>query len=330
MPDDKLGVRELAEQGVLAAYYEEASEQERRRLRIDAYQLLHMIVFLQLTRRVEKHRGHRECAASITGLRPDCLDRFHDDMDAVLDDLFRNARVPIWNLEGWVSRRLGKATVDGYRRRRGARGALQRPRIPRWLAQQLHDDQRLMTLAIAMLEWVGQEATAGLYDWPVEVWSESRIAECGDYDSARRSVEQDIATVIAAMMTHPDWCADYVDRPMGQKRFPLAKSYRDTSDEPAPDPGRPLMDALAADDARRTELATLAIEAIRARVDRGEDAPAAVLGVISTIFGSGTGSESIDRLPGEDSGDDVQVAFRLADRETVDRLVAVVLKILEE
>lgn len=328
MADDKLSVRELADRGMLAAHYEQASEEERRRLRTEAYQLLHPVVFSQLTRRVERRRGHRECAVSISRLRPDCWDRFHDDMDAVLDDLFRNSRVRIRNLEGWVSRRLVKATVDGYRRRRGARGALQRPRIPRWLRQQLHDDHGLMELAIAMLEWVGQEATAGVHEWPVEVWSELRFAKYGDYDSARRSVEEDVATVIAAMTTRPKWYADYVERPMGRKRIPLAKSYRDGSDEPAADLGRPVVDAHDADEARRIELAALAIEAIRARVDRGEDLRAAVVDIISTVFGSGTGSESIDRLPGHDFGDDEHVGFRLADSETVDRIVALILEML--
>ena len=108
MADDKLTVRELADSGILAVHYKEASEDERRRLRTEAYELLYMIVFMQLTRRVELRRGHRDCAVSIGGLRPDCLDRFHDDMDAVLDDLFRNAQVPIWNLEGWVTPATGQ------------------------------------------------------------------------------------------------------------------------------------------------------------------------------------------------------------------------------
>lgn len=328
--DERLGVRELAGKGALAAHYERASEAERHRLRIEAYGLLHPIVFAHLTRRVELRRGHRDCAVSISGLRPDCLDHFHDDIDAVLDDLFRNARVPVRNLEGWVSRRLVQATIDGYRRRRGARGALQRPRIPRWLMQELHDDGRLMELTLAMLEWVGQEATAGAHDWPIEAWAEPRIPAFGDYDSACRSVERDIATVVAAMMTRPRWYADYVERPMGRKRFPLARSHMDGPQEAAADLGRAALDAEITDDDRRFELAALAFEAIRVRTERGDDLRAAVVDVISTVFGAGTGSENMHRMPGHDSGDDEQVSFRLADSGTVDRIVAVVFEMLRE
>lgn len=327
--DEQLGVRELARQGTLAAYIEQATENERRRLRADGYELLYPLVFVRLTRRFEAQRGHRDCMVSVSGLRPDCLDRFHDDMDAILDDLFRNARIPIRNIEGWVSRRMIAVTIDAYRRRRGERGALQRPRTPRWLAQELRHNSRLMEVAVEMLEWVGLDATAGAYDWPIEAWAAQRVGVIGDYDSACRSVVQDIAAVIAAMRTRPKWYANYVERPMGRKRPPLVIAHQDSPESP-PHPAQAVLAAHVADDARRAELAALAVAVISARAERGHDIRAVVIEVISTLFGSGTGSEDLDRLPGYDPGDDERVDFCLADPETVDRIVAVVLDLLAE
>jgi hypothetical protein len=325
--DEELGVRELARQGLLADTFKQASATERRRLRREAYQLLHPVVFGQLTCRVEARRGHRDCMASISRLRPDCLDRFHDDMDAVLDDLFRHAQEPIHNLEGWVSSRLVRATVDAYRRRRGSRGALQRPRVPRWLARQLHHDARLLDVAIQLLEWVGVDATAGTDDWPIQAWAAQRAAKVGDYEAARRAVAHDVATVIAAMRTNPRWYRDYVERPLGHKRFPLAAHADGTGI--APDQPPTALDASAVDDARRVELAALAVALIAARVERGDDTRAAVVGVIATVFGSGTAAEVLDRMPGHGGDDPELIEARLADPRTVDRIVAVVLELLE-
>jgi hypothetical protein len=248
-------------------------------------------------------------------------------MEAVLDDLFRHARKPIHNLEGWVSSRLIAVTIDAHRRRRGERGALQRPRIPRWLAQELHHNRRLMELAVKMLEWVGVEATAGMHDWPVEVWSAQRMEAGADDGSTEHSVERDIAIVLAAMRKRPRWYASYVERPMGRKRPPLAVPEWNTA-EPAPGSGQALSDAHASDDARRNELAALAVAVIAARVERGEEVRAAVIDVISEVFGTGTGSEDLDRLPGWARDDEEQVNDRLADPKTVDSIVAVVLDLL--
>jgi hypothetical protein len=325
--DDLPSVRELAQKGRLVEAYEAAPPEERRRLRADAYAVLILVVFTQLTRRVEARRGHRDCMVGVGRLRPDCLDKFHDDMDAVLDDLFRTARTPIKNLEGWVSRRLVAVTIDAHRRRRGERGALQRPRIPRWLADELKHNTRLMELALEMLEWVGVEATAGVHDWPIEVWSAQRIADGDDYESASRSVAHDVAVVLAAMRKRPQWYADYVERPMGRKRAPLAGVRRDGTD-PAFDPARAALEAEAADDARRTELAELAIAAIHARMVRGDDLHSTVVDVVTTVFGSGSGSEELDRVPATGSADDERMNARLADPETLERIIAVVRELL--
>jgi hypothetical protein len=325
--DERLDVRALARQEPLADAVERASADERRRLRREAYELLHPVVFRGLTRRVEARRGHRDCLSACDRLRPDCLDRFHDDMDAVLDDLFRNARVPIHNLEGWVTSRLVRATVDAYRRRRGSRGALQRPRIPRWLARALDHNARLLRLATDMLEWVGVDATAGTDDWPVQEWAARRASETGDYEAARRAVARDVATVIAAMRTNPRWYADYVERPMGHKQFPPATRRDGTGS--APDHPPAPAGAGAADDARQAELAALAVDVVAARLERGDDPRTAVVEVVETLFGAGTAADVLDRMPGQDGVDHDIITARLADPRTVDRIVAVVLDLLE-
>ncbi|WP_117212330.1 hypothetical protein [Allorhizocola rhizosphaerae] len=321
------GLRDLTQQGFLASYLESAPAPERRRLRTEAYDLLYRLVFTRLTRPIEARRGHTDCMVSVMNLRPDCLDRFHNDMDAVLDDLFRHARKPIHNLEGWVSRRLTAVTIDAHRRRRGERGALQRPRIPMWLAQELRNSKRLMELAVKMLEWVGVETTAGKHDWPVEVWSAQRTEAGADYEDAERAVTRDIALVIAAMRKRPRWYVNRIERPMGHKRAPLAGPRWD-SVEPAPDSGQAVLDAHVLDDARRGELAALAVELIAARVAGGEEARSVVVDVLSTVFSGGTGSDNLDRLPGQENDDDERVKTRLADPKTVDDIVAVVLDLL--
>lgn len=323
--DDQPSTRDLAWAGRLAEHFEQAPQAERRRLRIEAYELLHGLVFAQLTRKVEARRGHRDCMVSVTKLRPDCLDRFHDDLDAVIDDLFRSARTPIQNLEGWVSSRLSAVTIDAHRRRRGERGALQRPRLPRWLADELRQNRRLMNLALDMLEWVGVEASAGIHDWPIEVWTSQRATQ-GDHH-AGRSVTEDVATVVAAMRKRPQWYADYVERPMGRKALPLTASRADGS-APVADPQRAAQEADAADDARRAELAELAFIVMRKRLDRGEDARTVVVDVVSTLFGSGDGSQELDRAPGLGNADDERVIARLTDPVAVDRIVALVLELL--
>lgn len=323
------GLRELAQAGTLAAAYAAGSRDLRIALRIGAFELVAPVVFQRLTRLRENRRGHRLCASSIDRLEPGCLDSFHDDVEAVVEDLLRNAHAPIFNLEGWVGRRLMAVTVDGYRRRRGERGALQRPRIPRWLAQELRHDERLMQLAIKMLEWVGVDATAGLNEWPVEAWSDMRTEHGVDYVAARRSVEQDIATVIVAMRKRARWYETYVERPMGRKQLPIAPIQQQGILEALPGPGTEVL-ALhaAADDVRLTELAALAVEMIGARVARGEDLRSTVVEVISSIFGSGSGSENLDRIPGHDPSDDQALPARLSDPATVDQIVAVVIELI--
>ena len=79
-------VRELARQGVLAVQAGSQPADVRRMLRIGAYELVWPLVYKRVTRRHEFRRGHHACATSIQRMEPDCIDRFHDDVDAVLDD----------------------------------------------------------------------------------------------------------------------------------------------------------------------------------------------------------------------------------------------------
>src|SRR6185369_13070063 len=90
------------------------------------------------------------------------------------------ARHPIKNLEGWVASRIRPATVDGHRRRRGLRGAQQRPRVPAWLAAELGGEPWLTTLATRILEWVGVTTTAGTELWPLDAWAELRTTVTDD------------------------------------------------------------------------------------------------------------------------------------------------------
>ncbi|WP_103350729.1 hypothetical protein [Amycolatopsis sp. CA-128772] len=299
--------RDLARQGELAGYAALASEGERKLLRADLYGIVQPVVFGQLTKKLELNRGHFRCATAVSSLADECLDRFHDDMDAVLDDLFRNVRVPVHNLEGWVRTRLTAVTVDAYRRRRGARGALQRPRVPAWLAMKLGGRQSLLELAVDMLEFAGHEVAAGAGIWPVGTWAARRAMRTGgDFEAARRAVERDVDAVVAAMRSRPRWFDDYVERPLGRKRIPLPPAAPPELGEPA-DPARH-----QAAEAVLTELAGVAVTAIGTRLARGEDARTVVVDVVRAVF---------------EEPADARIAA-LADRASTDRLVAAVLAIV--
>lgn len=313
-------IRELAGNGSLAGLFAAATGDDRRRLRIEAYELLHRLVFDQVTRKMETRRGHLRCAVAVQLLADDCLDRFHDDMDAVLDDLFQYARTPIQNLEGWVRKRLRAATVNAYRRRRGDRGAQQRPRLPGWLAERLDHDVRLTGLAVSMLEFVGVEQAAGLEIWPVDAWTSRRVADGGDYDAERRSVLRDIAGVLTAMRTRPNWYANYVERPLGRKRIPLLPVPR-TDSPSGQDSENHVPDNDDAQQARLVELAALSMTAIEARLRRGEEPKTVLVDVLTTVFGADPGP--VDSSHAED-----RVRALLTDAASIDRLVTDVLDIL--
>jgi len=245
-----------------------------------------------------------------------------------VDDLLRNAKVPIHHLEGWVSKRLPASTIDAYRRRRGERGALQRPRLPGWLAAGLNHDPLLMELALEMLEWAGVETTAGIHTWPLGVWAERRAVLTGDYDSARRAVADDVETVLAAMRARPKWYADYVERPLGHKQAPLLLTHGTDAGSPPERDHSIRARKHEADDTRLLELAAAAVQAMEIRLADGENPQTVVTEVLATVFGPGTVAEELDLRPGQGSDTDEVVAALLADPAAMDRIVRVVLDLL--
>lgn len=315
-------VRDLARRGELAAFAGAATGDRRRWLRAATYEIVQPVVFHQLTRKLELKRGHHGCAVSLSRLDDACLDRFHDDMDAVIDDVFRNARVPIHSLEGWVRARLTVATVNGYRRRRGERGALQRPRVPRWLSARLGHDPRLTSLAVDVLEFVGNDVATGV--WPTGYWAERRAVADGDHEAAHRAVLRDLETVLAAMRAKPAWYEDYVERPLGRKPCPVVPLSRLAGESTGEVP----LAARADTDSLVVELAGLAVDAIEARVARGENPRRVAVDVVAAVFGPGLGADELDRPPGAAPGVDELVAAGLADRAAVERVADTVLAVL--
>jgi hypothetical protein len=305
-------VRGLATTGELAVVAAAASDDELRAMRAGLYEIVQPVVFQCLTRKFEIARGHRGCATSVFRLEDGCLDRFHDDMDAVLEDVFRNATMPVHNLEGWIRRRLTIATVNGYRRRRGERGALQRPRIPRWLATRLGEVPRLTTLATDLLEFVGSDGVVSTSVWPVDTWAERRALVSGDFESARRQVVRDIEVVLSAMRTRPAWYEAYVERPLGHKPHPAVPIPRTAADD--------LPHSNASDDVLLFELASIAVHRIGSRIAGGENPRTAAVDVVVQVFTNGVGG--LDRFPGDAPAFAELVVAGLADDATVDRLSA--------
>ncbi|MFF5082400.1 hypothetical protein ACFY36_35585 [Actinoplanes sp. NPDC000266] len=304
-------VRDLASRGLLAATIASMSGPDRLRLTGATYAIAWPVVYRRLTQKIELGRGHAGCASSVSRLAADCLDRFENDVEAVVEDVTRRASTPIENLEGWIASRLVPATVDGHRRRRGANGALQRPRVPAWLATELGGDAWLIDLATQILIWVGTPATAGHDLWPVDSWIVRRCERHGGWSSYGESdVRADIRAVLGAMNKRPQWYEQYVEVPLGHKQPPVVSAAQlEGRGEPATD---------AADEHERllTALAHGAVRLIRARLARGEPARVVVVEVLTTVFGAD---------PDEPAG---VVERVLGDAERLDRIVSTVLEIL--
>ena len=320
-------LRRLADSGRLADHFAAAGEIERGRLREAAFALAGQIVFGRMTRRLEHARGHHVCATSVWRLEPECMDRHLDDVEAVVDDLFRKARTPIASLDGWLASRLNAVTVDAHRRRRGARGALQKVRLPRWLIGDLGADAWLTVLAHEILVWVGVEATAGTALWPVDAWVERRASLTGDVRAGQQVVQREIETVLAVMRGRPRWYAAYVERPLGRKQAPVrAPSPDATGSANHPERPLPLVEAHDVDESRLLDLACLALNAMVRRIERGEDPRTVVSEVVRTAF-HGTAAGEFDRAPGASSAAE-RAAELVADPAVLDRVVALVLCLL--
>ncbi|GAA2335870.1 hypothetical protein [Dactylosporangium salmoneum] len=320
-------VRRLARLGTLAASVAEAGDAERKRLVGGAYCVAYPVVWSGLTQGLERRRGHNGCAVSVRHLVDDCFDRFQDDVEAVVHDVVHRSVRPIDNLEAWIGGLLTSATVDGHRRRRGAIGALQRPRPPKWLVDGLGGDRWLVHLSVQMLVWVGNPATAGSQVWPTEAWTDQRCRFTGRWDAADGSdVRRDIDAVLRVMRSRPEWYARYVEGPLGHKHVPVPRFA------PA-DPDGPQLHALdlvgegERDEVHLQDLAHEAVIAIRARLRAGEDAETVVTEVISLVFGDGAGT-LIDRLPHQDDPGGEHVVRLLRDRAERARIVAAVLAIV--
>jgi hypothetical protein len=321
-------LRRLAGDGTLAQVAEAARGYDRLELTSAAYELAWPIVFSRLTRRIEQQRGHAACAAGVGNLADDCLDRFHDDVEAVVEDMLTHARRPIQNLEAWVSARLGAATVNAHRRWRGRRGALQRPRLPGWLADALGHDRWLTRLATSILVWVGVSDTAGTEVWPTESWAQERARCLGDWPgSSRATVAREIEFVLRAMRTRPAWYESFVERPLGAKQAPVASAGADPYGEPA----APLVlgdpDGTVETDLNR--LAADAVHLIACRVARGEEARSTVSEVIRSVFG-GVVPAALDRAPHAAADPLGGVTGALADRDRLGGIVSTVLSIIAE
>ncbi|MDG4762876.1 hypothetical protein O7632_01910 [Solwaraspora sp. WMMD406] len=322
-------VRRLAAEGGLVRYFHKASNDERRLLWAGATEIAGPLVFLRVTRPIEHKRGHHQCATGVRRLSSDCVDRYHDDVESTVRYLFAFATAPIDNLEGWLTVRVGKATVDGHRRRRGQRGAQQRPRVAAWLVDALDGDVWLVALAKAILEWVGTDTALGVL-WPLGAWTEQRAVVTGDHTVGESVVAAEIETVLTAMRQRPAWYDKYVDQPMGRKQAPVWFPSRDVDGGYAePEPFTPVA-PYEQDDALLQELAAVALDVITQRVDRGDDPRAVVAEVVTTVFGTLPTVAGLDRLPGEEPAGAELVAALIEDPQRREQIVTRVVAWLDE
>jgi hypothetical protein len=318
-------LHELAQQGRLADVAASAGRSERQYLCAAAYDVVWPIVFTRITRRFEQRRGHTACALGVDRLSDECLDRFHDDVEAVVDDLLTHARQPVFNLEAWVAGRLNAATVNGHRRLRGERGALQRPRLPGWIATALGHDRWLCALAIEILVWVGVRESAGAGIWPLEAWAQQRGGVTGDWrGSDPATVGHEVESVLAVMRRRPDWYESYVERPLGRKQAPV--SGLDTSGVERP---LALTEPHHQVDAEMLRLAADAVTAIDRRITAGEEAKQVVVDVIRAVFGRTVTIAGLDRAPHAVADPVGGLTGALTDLATVNRIVATVREIIE-
>jgi hypothetical protein len=329
--DGRRDVRELRALAATGGLAPEAarSSATRARLSAAAYDMAFPLVYARVTRPVERQRRHWACAMSIERLADDCIDGFHDDVEAVVDYLFRHATKPIANLEGWLVSRLKVAIVDGYRRRRGQRGALQRPRVPTWLAAELGSDRWLLDLSIEMLGWVGVATAAGTGVWPVNSWADRRASVTGDWERADvDTVSRDIETVLVAMRSRPEWYNDHVEAPLGRKRAPVASTAPDGFPDPTP---LLLADRHEMDESRLAHMAAAAVERLAGLLRSGSEPPAeAVSEVLRDVFVDTFDATDLDRAPHDGDSTAELVAMLAEDPRVVARVVATLRDIVAE
>lgn len=322
-------LRHLAHRGDLAHAAVSLPKTTVVELRRAAYGIAWRIVYDRHTRKLELGKGHRECALSIKNMASGCLDRFHDDVEAVIDYLFVRADSAIHNLEGWIATWLRAATVDGYRRRRGELGAQQRPRVPKWLATRLDDDPWLVRLASQIIEWVGVPASAGREIWPIDAWTDLRGSIVGDWRGSEpavvaREVEEVLTTMRAGNLA---WYTRYIELPLGRK--PAAVAFTDATAE-GDHAALPLTTCDDRDEANLARRATLAVEAIGSQLDRGEDPREVIPRIVKVLFlGPGAAADDIDWAPHEgEYSRDAKLSAALADVVVTRRIITAVLDIV--
>lgn len=324
---DVVAIVDLARTGELNATIRRAGDAERRRWYAAAYAIAYPIVFQVITRKLERKRGHVTCARGVRYLGSECVDGFYDDVEALVDHLFATT-TPIEDLEAWLACCAPRAAVDGHRRRRGQRGALQRPRMTKALAAGLGNDPWLKDLALQILTWVGVPATAGADLWPLDEWAQRRIAVTGDVrGSTTWVVATEVERVLAIMRQRPRWHAEHVDRPLGLKPAPVAAPPGDGVADARPFVATGSEDV---DDAHIVGLAGIALEAIAAGLQADRDPAETVITVLTTLFLGGSGAEEIGRAPGTWTPHDERLSALLADPSTLTGVVNRVLSIVRQ
>lgn len=294
------------------------------------YRMVANLVYERITRPVERRRGHDRCAAAAEKMLPECHDAHQDDVAAVYEDVLSKSARTFENLPGWISTRLKPATIDAYRRRRGALGAQQRPRLTVWLEAELGPDPWLRRLALNVLEWAGVTATVAGGVWPLGAWAQQRAQITGEPGCTEAQIVVDLERVLRAMRTRPTWFESYVERPLGRKQAPLL-SERAGASEHAGEPEYVTFytpDETA--EALLRHLAWTAVNVLVQRLSRGGDERETIVEVVRAVFGGGTGAEGMDRAPG--TGDDPRerIASLILEPEVLDSVVDAVREILQK
>jgi hypothetical protein len=312
-------LHELAHQGELPSAFTTADRVARQRLDRALYAVVWPIVFGRITRMAEIRRGHRRCARGVDRLEPECVDRFHDDVAAVIAAVVERTTCRVADLPAWIASITPFAVVDAHRKRRGEVGALQRPRLPLWLRAGLRDDPWLTKLAVHVLEWVGVPATAGHRTWPLDGWATTRAQVTADWTgSTPEVVAEEVDLVLAVMRTRPAWHADHVERPLGRKQAP-------TAGQPGGHTGVAPLALTRPDDKVESVLtaaAHAATSAIAERIRRGEDTRVVVEDVVRRLFCGDVGLHA--EQPPHAPAPEEWLAAQLHDRAGLDRIVAAV------
>jgi hypothetical protein len=287
----------LAAEGRLASTVAGLPAGCRRAAHAGAFLIADPVVYLRQTRRLERDRGHYDCATSIARMRTGCRDQHTDAVLATIDHVFR-ATARIKNLTAFIAGCTRNAVVDAHRRFRGSRGALQRDRVPCWLSTRLGDDPWLCELARLVIEFVGTDVTPGYDLWPVHGWALRRASyrgdgpEQADLGATIRELDQVLRTMRSR---RPKWFAEKIEGPLGRKEAAVAPPLESDGQE-ITRPALRTVDVSAHDDARQRELAAVALTGIVQRIRAGEEAAQVVREVVTTVFTTGP-DLAVDEVP---------------------------------